>query len=193
MSGIFAAVVLLPSHVQLFVTPWTTAYQASLSFTISQNLSRFMFIASVMPSSFHLLMPPSLCPQSFPISRTFPMSQLLNIRGPKYWCFSFSISPSSEYSGLISLKIDWFDLAVQGTFRSLLRNHSSKASILWHYAFFTVQLSQLYVTTGKTRALPIGTFVGRVMSLLLNTLSMFVIAFLPRSNHLLISWLQSLS
>ena len=101
--------------------------------------------------------------------------------------------PSSEYSGLISLKIDWFDLlAVQWTFRSLLQNHSSKASILWHYAFFMVQLSQLYVTTGKTMALPIGTFVGRVMSLLFNTLSRFIIAFLPRSNHL-ISWLQSLS
>ena len=112
----------------------------------------------------------------------------------KYWIFSFSISPSSEYSGLISLKIDWFDLlAVQGIFRSLLQHHSSKVLILWHSAFFTVQLSQPYVTAGKTIDLTIWTFVSRVMSLLFNTLSRFVITFLPRSNHFLISWLQSLS
>ena len=104
---------------------------------------------------------------------------------PKYWSFSFSISSSNEYSGLISLKIDWFDpLAVQGTFRSLLQHHSSKASILWHSAFFMVQLSQLYMTTGKTIALTIRTFVDRVMSLLFNTLSRFIIAFLPRSTHI---------
>ena len=116
----------------------------------------------------------------------------VSIRWPNYRSFSFSISPSSEYSGLISLKIDWFDLlAVQGTFRCLLQHHSSKASVLWHSAFFTVQLSQPYVTTGKTIALTIQTLVSRVMSLLFNTLSRFVIAFLLRSNHLLISWLQS--
>ena len=114
------------------------------------------------------------------------------IRGPKSWRFSFNISPPSEYSGLISLQIDWLDLlADQGTFRSLLQHHSSKASILWHSAFFMVQLSQQYVTTGKTIALTIQTFVGRVMSLHFNTPSSFVIAFLPRSNYLVISWLQS--
>ena len=110
----------------------------------------------------------------------------------KILSFCFSISPSSEYSGLISLKIGWFDLlAVQGTFRNLLQHYSSKASILWRSTFFTVQLSQPYMTTGKTIALTIQTFVSRVMSLLFNTLSRFVIAFLPRSNHLLMSWLQS--
>ena len=115
----------------------------------------------------------------------------VRIRWPKYWHFSFSISPSSEYSGLISLKIYWFNLlAVQGTFRSLLQHHSSKVSILWHSAFFMVQVSQPYVTAGKTIALTTWTFVGRVMSLLFNTVPRFVIAFLPRSNRLLISWLQ---
>ena len=110
---------------------------------------------------------------------------------PKYWSFSFSISPSNEYSGLISFRMDWFDLlAVQGTLKSLLQHHSSKALILWHSAFFTVQLSHPYMTTGKTIALTRWTFVGKVMSLLLNMLSMLVITFLPRSNHLLISWLQ---
>ena len=136
----------------------------------------------------------SFCPQSFPASGTFPMSHLFTSDGCEYWNFSFGISPSSEYSGLISLKIDWFDLlAVQGTFRSFLQHHSLKASILWHSVFFTVQLSQLYVTTGKTIALTIWTFVSRVMSLPFDTLSGFAIASLPRSNHLLTSWLQSLS
>ena len=130
------------------------------------------------------------CLQSFPASGTFPMSQLC-IRWPKYWSFSYSIRPSNEYSGLVSLRIDWFALlAVQGTCRSLLQHHSSKASILQLSAFFMVQLSQLYVTTGKTIALTIWIFVSRVMSLLFNTLSRFVTAFLPRSNSL-ISWLQS--
>ena len=154
-----------------------------------------MFIASVMLSS-HLILWHSLLllPSIFPSIRDFSNELSVRIRWPKYWCFSFSISPSNEYSGLISLKIDWFDLlAVQGTFRSLPQHHSLKASILWHSAFFMVQLSQLYVTTGNTIALTIQTFVGRVMSLLFNTLSRFVIAFLPRSNRLLISWLQSLS
>ena len=110
---------------------------------------------------------------------------------PKYWSFSLSVSPSNEYSGLISFRIDWFDLlAVQGTLKSFLQHHSSKASILWHSAFFMVQLSHLYITTGKI-ALTIWTFVSKVMSLLCNMLSTFVIAFLPRSQHLLISWLQS--
>ena len=113
---------------------------------------------------------------------------------PKYWSFSFSISPSSEHSGLISFRIDWFNLlAGQGTLRSLLQHHSSKTSILWRSAFFIVQLSHPHMNTGKTIALYRWTFVGKVMSLLFNTLSRFVIAFLPRSNHLLISWLQSLS
>ena len=120
------------------------------------------------------------------------MSRLFPIRWPKYWSFSFIISPSNEYSGLTSLKIDWFDLlAVQGTLKSLLQHHSSKASILWHFAFFVVQLSQPDMTTQKTVVLSIRTFVSRVMSLLFNTLSRFVTAFLPRSSHLLISWLQS--
>ena len=124
--------------------------------------------------------------------RYIPSESSVHIRWPKYWNFSFSISPPSEYLALISLKIDWFDpLAVQGTFRSLLHHHSSKASILWHSPFLTVQLSQPYMTTGNTMALTIPIFVGRVMSLLFNTLPRFVIAFPLRSNHLLISWLQS--
>ena len=142
-----------------------------------------------MPSS-HLILwccPLLLLPSIFPSIKDFSSESAVHIRWPKYWSFSFSISPSNECSGLISLKIDWFDLlAFQGTFRSLLQQHSSKASILWRSAFFMVQLSQPYVTTGKTIALTIRTFVGRVMSMLFNTLSRFVIAFLPRSNHLLI-------
>ena len=129
----------------------------------------------------------SFCPQSFPASGTFPMMSV-HIRWPKHWSFSFTISPFSEYSGLISLKIDWFDLlAVQGTFKSLLQHYSSKASILWRSAFFIVQLSQLYTATGRTIALTIQTFVSEVTSLLFNTLSRFIIVFLPRSKHLLIS------
>ena len=120
------------------------------------------------------------------------MSQLFTSGGPKYWSFSFSISPSKEYSELISLKIDWLDLlAVQGTLRSLLQHHSSKVSVIQRSAFFTVQLSQPYVIAGKTIAVTVWTFVGRVMSLLFNTLSGFIIAFLPRNKRLLISWLQS--
>ena len=126
-----------------------------------------------------------LLPSIFPSIRDFSNESSVRIRWPKYWNFSFSISPSSEYSGLISRKIDWFDfLAVQGTFRSLLQHYSSKASILGHSAFFTVQLLQPYVTTGKTIALTIRTFVGGVMSLLYNTLCRFAIAFLTRSSHL---------
>ena len=138
------------------------------------------------------VIPFSSCLQSFPTSRSFPMSQFFVIRWPKYWSFCFSTSPSNEYSGLISFRIDWFDfLAVQGTLRSLLQHHSWKASILWCSAFFMVQLSHPYMTTGETIALTIWTFVSKVMSLLFNILSRFVIAFLPRSKHLLISWLQS--
>jgi len=172
------------------VTRWTAACQASLSLTISWTLPKFMSLASVMPSS-HLILwhPLLLLPSIFHSIRDFSNEFAVGIRWPKYW--SFSISPSSEYSGLISLKIDWFDLpVVQGTFRSLLY-HSSKASILWHSAFFMVQLSQLCMTTGKTIALTTQIFVGRVMSLLFNTLFRFVITFLPRSNCFLISWLQS--
>ena len=164
-----------------------------LSFPISQSLPKFMFIASVMSPS-HLIFwcPLLLLPSMFPSIRDFSNESAALIRWPKYWSFNFSISPSNQYSGLISLKIDWFDLlAVQGTLRSLLQHHSSKASVIQRSAFFMVQLSQPYVTTGKTIALTIQTAVGRVMSLLFNTLSEFVIAFLPRTNRLLISWLQS--
>ena len=138
------------------------------------------------------VIPFSSCLQSFPASGSFLMSQFLAIRWPKYWSFSFSISPSNEYSGLISYGMDWLDLlAVQGTLKSLLQNDSSKASILWHSALFIVQLSHPSMTTGKTIALTRWTFVGKVMSLLFNMLTRLVIAFLPRSKRLLISWLQS--
>ena len=141
-------------------------------------------------SSVILLLPPSI----FPSIRVFSNESVLCMRQPKYWSFSFSISPSSEYSGLISFRMDWLDLlAVQGTLKSLLQHHSSKASILWCSAFFIIQLSHPYMTTGKTIALTRWTFVGKVMSLLFNMLSGLVIVFLPRSKHLLISWLQPLS
>ena len=185
-----------PSHVQFFVTPWTAAHQASLSLTTSRSLPKFMSIALVMPSSHLILWCPLLpLPSIFPSIRDFFSESAVHIRWLKYWRFSFSISPSIEYSELISLKIDWFDLlAVQGTLRSLFQHHSLKASMLLFSAFFKVLLSQLYVTTGKTIwtfVLTIKTFVSRVMSLLFNTLSRFIIAFLPKSNHLLISWLHS--
>ena len=146
-----------------------------------------------MPSN-HLILchPLLLLPSIFPSIRVFSNESVLPIRWPKYWSFSFSISPSNEYSGLISLRIDWLDLlAVQGTLKSLLQHHSSKASILWCSVLFIVQLSYPYMTTGKTIALSRWTFVGKVMSLLFNMLSRLVITFLPRSKHLLISWLQS--
>ena len=173
--------------------PWTVARQASLSFPIAWSLLRLTSVQLVMPSN-HFILCYSflLLPSIFPSIRVFSSESGLHIRWLEYWSFSFSINPSSEYSELISLQIDWFDLlAFQGTFRSLLQHHSSKASILWRSAFFTVRLSQPDVTTEKTTALTIPTFVGRVMSLLFNTLSWFVIAFLPRSSRLLISWLQS--
>ena len=146
-----------------------------------------------MPSN-HLILchPLLLLPSIFPNIKVFSNESALHIRWPKYWSFSFNISPSSEHPGLISIRTDWVDLlAVQGTLKSLLQHHSSKASILRHSAFFIVQLSHPYTTTGKTIALTRWTFVDKVMSLLLNMLSRLVITFLPRSKHLLISWLQS--
>ena len=209
--------------------PHELVHQACLSFTISQSSFKLMSIELVMPSN-HLILccPLLLLPSIFPSIRIFSNESSLWIRWPKYWSFNFSISPSNEYSGLISIRIDWFDLlAVQGTLKSLLQHHSSKASVLQHSALFMVQLfrtdllavqgtlksflqhhsskasvlqcsalfmiqlSHPYMTTGKTTALIKRTFVGKVMSLLFNMLSSFVIAFLPRSMCLLISWLQS--
>ena len=174
-------------------TPWTAAHQASLSITISQSLFRIMSIELVMPSNHLILCRPFLLPPSiFPSIRVFSNESVLHIRWPKYWSLSFSISPSNEYSGLISFRMDWLDLlAVQGTLKSLLQHQNSKASILWHLVFFIVQLSHPYMTIGKTIALTRWTFAGKVMSLLLNMLSRLVITFLPRSKHLLILWLQS--
>ena len=180
------------SHVWLFVTPWIAARQASLSITNSRSLLKLMPIKLVMPSS-HLILccPLLLLPPIPPSIRVFSNESTLRIRWPKYWSFSFSISLSNEHPGLISFRMDWLDLlAVQGTLKSLLQHHSSYASILWHSAFFIVQLSHPYMTTGKTIALTRWTFVGKVMSLLFNMLSRLVTAFLPRSKCLLISWLQ---
>ena len=179
------------NHVRLFVTPWAVAHQASLSITNPQSSLKLMSIESVMPSN-HLILcrPLLLLPSIFPSIRVFSNESALHIRWPKYWSFSFSISPSNEYSGLISFRMDCFDLlAVQGTLRNLLQHCSSKASILRHSAFFMVQLSHPYLTIGKTIALTRQTFVCKVMSLLFNMLSRFVTAFLPRSKYLLISWL----
>ena len=174
------------------MTPWTVAHQASLSITVSQSLLKLMSIESVMPSNHFILCCLLLLLSSiFPSIRVFFNESALHIMWPKYWFFSFSISPSNEYSGLISFRMDWLDLlAVQGTLRSLLQHHSSKVSILWCSAFFIVQLSHPYMTTGKAIALTRWTFVGKVMSLLFNMLSRLVITFLPRSKNLLISRLQ---
>ena len=151
-----------------------------------------MSIEWVIPSNHLILCRPLLLPSIFPSIRAFSNESALRIRWPKYWSFSFNISPYNEHPGLIYFRMDWLDLlAVQGTLKSLLQHHSSKASILWCSAFFIVQLSHPYMTTGKTIALTRRTFVGKVMSLLFNMLSMFVVAFLPRSKHLVISWLQS--
>ena len=172
--------------VWLFATPWTAVHQASLSFTIFQSLLKIMSIESVMLSN-HLILchPLLLLPSIFASIRVSSLHRVA-----KYW--SFSISPSNEYSGLISFRIGWFDLlAVQGTLKSLLQHHRSKASILRHSAFFMVQLSHPYMTIGKTITLTILTFIGKVMSLFFNMLSRFAIVFLPRSKCLLISWLQS--
>ena len=155
------------SCVRLFATPWTTACQASLSITNSRSLLKLMSIESVMPSN-HLILcrPLLLLPSVFPSIRVFSNESALHTRWPKYWSFSFNISPSNEHSGLISFRMDRLDLlAVQGTLKSLLQHHSSKVSTLRHSAFFTVQLSHPYMTTGKTIALTRRTFVGKIMSL----------------------------
>ena len=173
------------SHVWLFATPWTAAHQASLSFTISGTLLKLMSIESVMPSN-HLTLCCShlILPSIFLSIRVFSNESALRIRWPKYWSFSFSISPSNEYSGLISFRMDWLDLlAVQGTLKSLLQHHSSKASIFWHLAFF--------YCSALTSIYDYWTFIGKVTSLVFNMLSRFFIGFLPKSKRLLISWLQS--
>ena len=167
------------SRVQLFATPWTTARQASLSITNSQSLLKLMSIEWVMPSN-HLILcrPLLLLPSIFPSIRVFSNESALLIRWPKYWSFSFNINPSNEHPGLISFRMDWLDfLAVQGTLKSLLQHHSSKASILLHSAFFIVRLSHPYMTTGKTMALTRWTFVDKLMSLLFNMLSRKVTSF----------------
>ena len=182
----------LLTRVRLFATPWTAACQASLPITNSQSLLKLMSIKLVMLSNDLILCHPLLPPSIFPSIRVFSNDSALRIRWPKYWSFSFSISPSNEYSGLISFRMDRLDLlAVQGAPKSLLQHHSSKASILQSSAFFTVQHSHAYMTTRKNIALTRWTFVGKVTPLLLNMLSRLVITFLPRSKHLFISWLQS--
>ena len=161
--------------------------------TNSWNLPKLMSIESVMQSN-HLILcrPLLLLPSIFPSIRVFSNESALHIRWPKYWSFSFNTTPSNEHPGLISFRMDWLDLlAVQGTLKSLLQHHSSKASVLQHSAFFIAQLSHPYMTTGKNIALTRWTFVGKVMSLLFNMLFRLVITFLPRSKHLFISWLQS--
>ena len=181
------------SRVWLFANPWTAACQTSLSITNSWSLLKLTSVELVMPSN-HLILchPLLLLPSILPSIRVFSNESAIHIRWPKYWSFSFNISPSNEYPGPISFRMDWLDLlAVQGTLKSLLQHHSSKASILQCSAFFIVQLSHPYMTTGKNIALTRWSFVGKVMSLLLNMLSRLVITFLPRSKRLLISWLQS--
>ena len=173
--------------------PMDDSMQTSLTITNSQSLLKFMSIKSVMPSN-HLILCSLLLllPSIFLSIRVFPNESILHIRWPKYWSFSFSISPSNEYSGFISFRSDWLDLlAVQETLKSLLQHHSSKASILKRSAFFIFKLSHPYMTTGKTIALTRRNFVGKVRSLLFHMLSGLVIAFLPSSKRLLISWLQS--
>ena len=173
------------SHVRLFVTPLTAARQASLSITNSQSPPKPMSIESVMPS-YHLILcrPLLLLPSIFRSIRVFSHESVVLIRWPKYWSFSFNISPSNEHPGLISFRMDWLDLlAVQGTLKSLLPHHSSKASSYWHSAFFIVKLSHPYMTTRKTIALIRQVFAGKIMSQLFNILSMLVIIFLPRSRR----------
>ena len=181
------------SCVPLFATPWNATHQASLSITNSQSPPRPVSIESVMPSN-HLILCRLLLfmPSIFPSIRVFSNESALRMRWPKYWSFSFNISPSNEHPGLISFRLDWLDLlAVQRTLKSLLQKPSSKASILQRSDFFIVRLSHPYMTTGKTIALTRWTFVDKVMFLLFNMLSRLVITFLPRCKHLLISWLQS--
>ena len=174
------------------MTPWTAACQASLSFTIFLEFAQFMITESAMPSN-HLILCRLLLllPSIFPSIRVFSNESTLCIRWPKYLSFSFSASPSNEYSELISFRIDWIDnFVIQGTLKSLLQHCNSKALSLQCSAFFMVQLSHSYMITGKIIALTIWTFVGKVMSLLFNMQSIFPIAFLPRSKYLLILWLQ---
>ena len=184
------------SVAQLFLTlcdPMTVACPASQSITNSWSLPKLISITLVMPSNHLILCHPLLLPPSIFLSiRVFSNELVLHIRWSVYWSFSFSISPSNEYSGLISFRMDWLDLlAVQGTLKSLLQHHSSKASVLRCSAFFIVQLSHPYMTTGKILALTRWTFVGKLMSLLFRMLARLIITFLPRSKSLLISWLQS--
>ena len=183
----------LLSYVQLFATPWAAAHKASLYINNSWSLPKLMPVESVMASNYIILCHPLLLwPSVFPSIRVFSNESVLCIRWPKYWSFSFNISSSNKYSGLISFRVDCLDLfAAQGTLKSLLQYHSSKASILQHSAFFIVQLLYPYMTTGKTIALTRWTFVGKVMSLLFNMVSRLVITFLPGSKRLLISLLQS--
>ena len=175
------------------MTPWTTECQASLSITTSQSLLKLVSLELMMPSN-HLILchPLLLLPSIFPSIKVFSNESVLCIRWPKSWSFSSSISPSNKYSALTSFRIDWFDLlAIQGTLKSLPQHHSSKASVLQHSALFMVQLSYPCMITGKAIPLTRWTFVGKVMSLFFNMLFRLVIAFLPRSKRLLISWLQS--
>ena len=188
----FSSIQLL-SRVWLLAIPWTAARQASLSIINSRSPPKPTSIESVMPSN-HLILyrPLLLLPSIFPSIRVFSSESAFCIRWPKYWSFSFNISPSNEHPGLISFRMDWLDLlAVQGTLKSLLQHHISKASILRCSAFSIVQLSHPYMTTGKTIALTRRTFVDKLMSLLFNMLSRLVITFLQRSKHPLISWLQT--
>ena len=174
---LFSSVQSLSNVLLFFVTQWNAACQASLSITNSQSPTKPMSVESVMPPN-HLILccPLLLLPSTFPRIRVFSNESALHIRWPKYWCFSFNISPSNEHWGLISFRMEWLDLlAIQGTLKSLLQHHSSKASILLHSAFFIVQLSHPYMTTGKTIALTRWTFVGKVMSLLFNMLYRLVI------------------
>ena len=176
------------SHVQLFATPWIAVRQASLSITNSRSLFKLMSIESVMPSSHLIFCHPLLfLPPIPPSIKVFSNESALRMRWPKYWSFSFSINPSNENPGLISFRMDWFDLLPdQGTLKSLLQHHSSKVSIFWCSAFFTVHLSLPYMTIGNTIALTRQTLVGKVMSLLFNMLSRLVITSLPRSKRLFI-------
>ena len=176
------------------VSQWTAARETSLSIANSQSLLKLMSTASLMPSNYLILCRPLLLTPSIFLSIwVFSKKLVLLIRWPKYWSFSFSIMLSNEYSGMISFKIDWLDLleSLQGTFKSILQHHSSKTSILWCSAFFIIQLSHPYMNTWKTLALARWAFVGKVMSLLFNMLSMLAITFLPKGKSLLISWFQS--
>ena len=185
----------LLSHVWLYATPWTVGCHASLSVT-NRSLVKLMSITSVPSNHLILYHPLFLLPSIFPSVRSFPMSPFFTVgeesRWPKYWSFSFSISPYNEYSGLIFFRMNWLDLlAVQGTLKNLLQHHSLKESVLWCSAFFVAHLSHPYMTIGKTIALTRWTFVGKVMPLLFSMLPSLVKAFLPRSKCILISWLQS--